>query len=229
MIYGHVEGYPANSLWGFQYEGVWHTQEEIEQNKNTKTYVGYSKSKGYARYADINHDGVLNDKDRIYLGSADPIVYGGLNNTFRIVKNLSLGVFFTYSIGGRMYNVMEFTTMKGTATSNKDRRMLGAWHATRNPFSNIPGAYLTDSFGSDLFIYDASYLRLQNINLSYRFDLRKKTRYLRDISLTASVNNVALFTKFPGYDPDAVSGGRRIDTGRYPKNRNYSLAIQIRY
>ena len=107
--------------------------------------------------------------------------------------------------------------------------MLEAWHAGRNPFSNRPGAYLTDSYGSDLYIYDASYLRLQNINLSYRFDLRKKTRYLRDITLTASVNNVALMTKFTGYDPDAVSGGRRIDTGRYPKNRNYSLAIQIRY
>ena len=128
-----------------------------------------------------------------------------------------------------MYNVMEFTTMTGGATSNKDRRMLEAWHASRNPFSNLPGAYLTDDYGSDLFIYDASYLRLQNINLSYRFDLRKKTRYLRDITLSASVNNVALFTKFPGYDPDAVSGGRRIDTGRYPKNRTYSLAIQIRY
>ena len=229
MIYGYAEGYPANSLWGFQYEGVWHTQDELNQNKQTKTYVSSTKARGYARYADINHDGVLNDKDRIYLGSADPIIYGGLNNTFKIIKDLSVGVFFTYSIGGRMYNVMEFTTMKGTATSNKDRRMLGAWHASRNPFSNIPGAYLTDSFGSDLFIYDASYLRLQNINVSYRFDLRKKTRYLRDISLTASINNVALFTKFPGYDPDAISTGRRIDTGRYPKNRNYSLAIQIRY
>ena len=229
MIYGYVEGYPANSLWGFQYEGVWHTQDELNQNKQTKTYVSSTKARGYARYADINHDGVLNDKDRIYLGSADPIIYGGFNNTFKIVKNLSLGVYFTYSLGGRMYNVMEFTTMRGSATSNKDRRMLGAWHAGRNPFSDIPGAYLTDSFGSDLFIYDASYLRLQNINLSYRFDLKKKSRYLRDISLTASVNNVALFTKFPGYDPDAVSGGRRIDTGRYPKNRNYSLAIQIRY
>ncbi len=229
MIYGYVEGYPANSLWGFQYEGVWHTQDELNQNKQTKTYVSSTRSRGYARYADINHDGVLNDKDRIYLGSADPIVYGGLNNTFKIIKNLSLGVYFTYSIGGRMYNIMEFTTMRGNATSNKDRRMLDAWHSSRNPFSNIPGAYTSDSLGSDLFIYDASYLRLQNINLSYRFDLRKKTRYLRDISLTASVNNVALFTKFPGYDPDAVSGGRRIDTGRYPKNRNYSLAIQIRY
>ena len=229
MIYGYAEGYPANSLWGFQYEGVWHTQEEIEQNKQTKTYVGYSKNLGYARYADINHDGVLNDKDRIYLGSADPIVYGGLNNTFKIIKNLSVGVYFTYSIGGRMYNIMEFTTMSGTATSNKDRRMLEAWHMNRNPYSNIPGAYLTDSYGSDLFIYDASYLRLQNINVNYRFDLKKKTRYLRDISLTASISNVALLTKFPGYDPDAVSGGRRIDTGRYPKPRTYSLAIQIRY
>ena len=229
MLYGYAKGYPANSLWGFQYEGVWHTQDEIEQNKQTKTYVSYSKSRGYARYADINHDGVLNDKDRIYLGSADPIIYGGFNNTFKIAKNLSCGIYFTYSLGGRMYNIIEFTTMKGTATSNKDRRMLGAWHAARNPFSNIPGAYTSDSYGSDLQIYDASYLRLQNINLSYRFDLRKKTRYLRDISLTASVNNIALITKFPGYDPDAVWGGRRIDNGRYPKNRNYSLAIQIRY
>jgi len=229
MIYGYAEGYPANSLWGFQYEGVWHTQDEIEQNKQTKTYVGYSRTRGYARYADINHDGVLNDKDRIYLGSADPIIYGGFNNTFKIYKNLSVGVYFTYSLGGRMYNIMEFTTMRGTSTSNKDRRMLGAWHAGRNPFSNIPGAYMSDSYGSDLFIYDASYIRLQNINLSYRFDLRKKTRYLRDITLSASVNNVALFTQFPGYDPDAISGGRRIDTGRYPKNRNYSIAIQIRY
>ena len=229
MLYGYAEGYPANSLWGFQYEGVWHTQDEINQNKQTKTYVGSTKSIGYPRYADTNHDGVLNDKDRIYLGSADPIVYGGFNNTFRIIKNLSLGVYFTYSIGGRMYNIMEFTTMVGGATSNKDRRMLEAWHMNRNPFSNVPGAYFTDSYGSDLYIYDASYLRLQNINLSYRFDLRKKTRYLRDISLTASVNNVALLTKFPGYDPDAISGGRRIDTGRYPKNRTYSLAIQIRY
>ncbi len=229
MLYGYAEGYPANSLWGFQYEGVWHTQDEINQNKQTKTYVGPSLSRGYARYADINHDGVLNDKDRIYLGSADPIVYGGLNNTFRIVKNLSLGVYFTYSIGGRMYNIMEFATMTGGATTNKDRRMLDAWHAGRNPFSNIPGAYMSTNYGCDMFIYDASYLRLQNINLSYRFDLRKKTRYLRDISLTASVNNVALLTKFTGYDPDAVSAGRRIDTGRYPKNRNYSLAIQIRY
>ena len=229
MLYGYAEGYPANSLWGFQYEGVWHTQDEINQNKQTKTYVGSTKAIGYPRYADTNHDGVMNDKDRIYLGSADPIVYGGFNNTFKIIKNLSLGVYFTYSIGGRMYNIMEFTTMVGGATSNKDRRMLEAWHMNRNPFSNLPGAYFTDSYGSDLYIYDASYLRLQNINLSYRFDLRKKTRYLRDISLTASVNNVALLTKFPGYDPDAISSGRRIDTGRYPKNRNYSLAIQIRY
>ena len=229
MIYGYAEGYPANSLWGFQYEGLWHSQDEIDRDKYAKAYVGYSKAIGRARYADINHDGVLNDKDRVYLGSADPIIYGGFNNTFNIYRNLSLGVFFTYSLGGRMYNVMEFRTMYGGGSSNKDRRLLEGWHFVRNPFTDTPGGYRVDSYGSDIYIYDASYLRLQNINLSYRFDLRKKTRFLRDIMLTASVHNVALFTKFPGYDPDAISGGRRMDTGRYPKNRTYSLAIQIRY
>ena len=229
MIYGYAEGYPANSLWGFQYEGVWHTQDEIDRDKYAKAYVGYDKVIGRPRYADVNHDGVLNDKDRVYLGSADPIIYGGFNNTFNIYKNLSLGVFFTYSLGGRMYNVIEFRTMYGGGSSNKDRRLLEGWHIARNPFTNVAGAYMTDSYGSDRSIYDASYLRLQNINLSYRFDLRKKTRFLRDIMLTASVHNVALFTKFPGFDPDAISGGKRIDTGKYPKNRTYSLSIQIRY
>ena len=229
MLYGYKEGYPANSLWGFQYEGVWHTQAEIDQNKQTKTYAGKYQIKGWAKYADVNHDGVLNNKDHVYLGSADPVIYGGFNNTFKIIKNLSVGVYFTYSLGGRMYNIMEFITMSGGSGSNKDRRMLESWHVTRNPFADRPGAYMTDSYSGDQYIYDASYLRLQNINVNYRFDLRKKTRYLRDITLSASVHNVALLTKFPGYDPDAVSAGRRIDTGRYPKNRTYSLAIQIRY
>ena len=229
MLYGLKEGYPINSLWGLQYEGVWHTYEELRQEDYTKTYVGYKKSPGYARYLDVNHDGLLNTKDVIYLGSADPIIYGGIRNTFVIGKYLKAGIFFTYSVGGRMYNVIEFRTMNGSSASNQDRRMLDAWHSSRNPFSDIPGATLGDSWSSDRQIYDASYLRLQNINLSYTLDLKKKTRYVRDIKFTAAVSNVALFSKFPGYDPDARSGGRRIDTGSYPKNRTYSLAIEIRY
>lgn len=229
MIYGYVPGYPANSLWGFKYAGVWHNQEEIDSNKSTRSYVSWYTRVGAPRYIDTNHDGALTQKDLVYLGSADPIVYGGLNNTFRIAKNLTLGIYFTYGIGGHIYNETEFSLGNGHGTTNKYRYLLDGWHPVRNPYSDIVSAYNYDNYGSDRFVYDASYLRLQNINLGYTFDLRKKTRFLRDITVTASVNNVFLVSNYRGYDPDAISGGIRIDTGRYPKNRNYKLAIRIRY
>ena len=229
MCYGYVEGYPSNSLWGFKHAGVWHNKGEQAENEITKTYVSYGTGLGYSKYIDVNHDGVLDDKDRVYLGSADPIVYGGLNNTFRIVKNLQLGVYFTYSIGGRIYNMSEFELGNTRMRTNKYRYMLDAYHPTRNPYSDIPALGKTDDYPSDRYVHDASYFRLQNVNLSYTFDLRKKTRHLRDITLAASCNNVFLLSKYNGFDPDVSDGTARIDKGWYPKNRTYTFSIQIRY
>ena len=229
MTYGYKPGYPANSIWGFKYAGVWHNNDEISRNDATHSYVSWYKRLGAPRYVDVNHDGILSNADLVYLGSADPIVHGGLNNTFRIVKDLTIGIYFTYGIGGHINNITEFTLGNGAGTSNKYRYMLDGWHPVRNPNSDIVSPYNYDYYNSDRFVYDASYIRLQNINVGYTFDLRKKTRYLRDITLTASVNNAFLFTNYRGYDPDAMSGGLRIDLGRYPKNRNYTFAIRIRY
>ena len=229
MTYGYKPGYPANSVWGFKYAGVWHNQEEITRNNATNSYVSWYKRLGAPRYIDVNHDGILSNADLVYLGSADPILHGGLNNTFRIMKDLTLGIYFTYGIGGHICNITEMTLGNGHGTTNKYRYMLDGWHPVRNPNSDIVGAYNYDYYNSDRFVYDASYIRLQNINLGYTLDLRKKTRHLRDITFTASVNNVFLFSNYRGYDPDAMSGGLRIDLGRYPKNRNYTFAIRIRY
>ena len=229
MCYGYVEGYPANSLWGFKHGGVWHNKGEQIENKVTNTYVSYGQSLGYTKYIDVNHDGILDDNDRVYLGSADPLVYGGINNTFRIVKNLKVGVYFTYSIGGRMYNPTEFELGNTRMRTNKYRYMLDAWHPVRNPYSDIPGLGHTDDYPSDRYVHDASYFRLQNVNLGYTFDLRKKTRYLRDITLSAACNNIFLISKYNGFDPDVSNGTARIDKGWYPKNRTYTFSIQIRY
>ena len=229
MCYGYVEGYPANSLWGFKYGGVWHNKGEQKENEVTKTYVSYGQSLGYSKYIDVNHDGVLDDNDRVYLGTADPFIYGGFNNTFRIVKNLQIGVYFTYSLGGRMYNPTEFEMGNTRMRTNKYRYMMDAWHATRNPYSDIPALGHTDDYPSDRYVHDASYFRLQNVNVSYTFDLRKKTRHLRDITLSAACNNVFLVSKYNGFDPDVSNGTARIDRGWYPKNRTYTFSIQIRY
>ena len=232
MAYGYVKGYPANSLWGFQFAGVWHNADEIAENELTKAYGTYEKKPGVPKYVDVNHDGLLSDADLVYMGSSDPLINGGLNNTFRIIKNLSIGLYFTYSLGGKIYNLSEIGMGSGTTTRNQYRYMINAWHPVRNPWSDIPAARKgADSYPSQRILHDASYLRLQNVSVSYTFDLKKVTRHLRDITLSANVQNAFLWTGYNGYDPDVSTSGsiRRFDNGAYPRARIYTVSLKIRY
>ena len=235
MMYGYVNGYPLNALWGFKAAGVWHNQEQIDRNRETKAYVSRSNayySPGHPYYVDVNHDGALNEDDLVYLGSADPIIYGGFQNTFHIGK-LRLSAYFNYSLGGKIYNLSELW-MSGSSMTNQYRYMLNSWHPERNPHSNIPAAYFSDELPSSRMVYDASYIRLKNISISYTFDLRKVTKHLRDITVSANGENLYLWKYYNGYDPDVStdSGGsviRRMDNGAYPKARTIIFSVQIRY
>ena len=235
MMYGYVNGYPLNALWGFKAAGVWHNQEQIDRNKETKAYVSRSNayySPGHPYYVDVNHDGTLNEDDLVYLGSADPVIYGGFQNTFHIGK-LRLSAYFNYSLGGKIYNLSELW-MAGSSMTNQYRYMANAWHPERNPQSDIPAAYFSDELPSSRMVYDASYLRLKNISVSYTFDLRKVTKHLRDITVSANGENLYLWKYYNGYDPDVSTNSsgstiRRMDNGAYPKARTIIFSVQIRY
>ena len=181
---------------------------------------------------DQDHDGILSEKDLIYLGNSDPFLYGGLQNTFRW-KNWSLGIYFNYSIGGKIYNYAELS-MSGTFSANQYRYMLDAWHPLRNPDSDIPRAGTDDRMLPSSFqVHDASYLRLKNVNLSYTWDLSKHTKLLRDITFGVSGTNLCLFTKYNGFDPDVSTSGestlRRVDMGAYPQSKMLVFSVQLRY
>ena len=234
MMYGYVKGYPLNSLWGFKYGGTWKSAKEREENAVTKTYASTSNVDGGPRYYDINHDGVLSKDDLVYQGNADPVLYGGLQNTFYIY-GFRLSVYFAYSLGGKIYNYSEIY-MAGSQFTNQYRYMLNAWHPVRNPNSDIPraGAKSDAALPSDFMIHDASYLRLKNISVSYTFDLKKKCSWLRDITLSVSGENLYLWKKYNGFDPDVSSEGtsstlRRMDLGAYPKPRTVIFSLQLRY
>lgn len=230
MLYGLVPGYPANSLWGFKYAGVWHNQEEITENNYTKTYVSSNKWLGWPRYADINHDGILNDDDRVYLGSSEPIVAGGLQNDFNIY-GVQIGVFFTYSIGGYMYNLSELNLGSGNTTTNQFRYMLDRYHPVRNPQSDLPGANCNDNFGSDRYVHDASFLRLQNLSIGYTFNLNKKVHWMKSIGLTLSAQNLFLLSKYNGFDPEVTSSSAimRFDNGAYPRSRQFKFQVRFQF
>ncbi len=239
MMYGYKTGYPLNALWGFQYAGVWKTTDQFERNRFTKSYISSSTGSdaqlmlGYPKYVDQNRDGILSEEDLIYLGNSDPVLYGGLQNTFNI-GGLRIGFYFSYSLGGKIYNYSELAMAGGYAT-NQYRYMLDAWHPVRNPDSDLPRAGTDDRLvPSSLQVHDASYLRLKNATVSYTFDLRKKTRLLRDITLAVTGENLWLWTKYNGFDPDVSSEGtsstlRRVDMGAYPRSRMFVFSIQLRY
>ncbi len=226
---GYQVGYPINSFWGFQYAGVWHNQEEIERNKITHAYANDQSSTklGYPIYIDQNHDGTLDSRDIVFLGSPDPIVFGGLQNSFRF-KRLSLGVFFTYSYGGKVLNYSEFY-MAGSRRTNQYAYMVNAWHPIANPNSNLPRAGIIDyTLPSSFLIHDSSYLRLKTLSLSYRFNI--KSRVIREMETSLSGENLALWTNYNGFDPDVSSGSvKGYDNSWYPKSRRFVVSVKIKY
>ena len=180
------------------------------------------------------YDASLNNDDLVYQGNADPDLYGGLQNNFRFGR-LNVGIYFTYSLGGKIYNYSEIY-MAGSQFANQYRYMLNAWHPVRNPNSDIPraGAKSDAALPSDFMIHDASYLRLKNITLSYTFDLKKKCSWMKDLTLSVSGENLFLWKKYNGFDPDVSSEGtsstlRRMDLGAYPKPRTIIFSLQLRY
>jgi len=244
MIYGYKSGYPLNALWGFQYEGVFHNVEEVMKNQITHSYVGqtalssdnpnYYVMLGRAKYADVNRDGNLSTDDLRYLGSADPVLYGGLQNTFNY-KRLKLGVYLAYSLGGKIYNWSEFT-MSGGYYTNQYRYMTDAWHPVRNPDSDYPRAGIGERHvPSSLQVHDASYLRLKTVNLAYTFDFTKKSKsFMRSLTVGVTGENLFLLTPYNGFDPDVSTSSetstiRRADIGAYPKARTFVLNLQMNF
>ena len=230
MNVGYVVGYPINSFWGFQYAGVWHDKEEVARNKVTHAYANQlaSNELGYPIYLDLNHDGTLDSSDLTWLGSADPIIHGGLQNTFR-VRNLSIGFFFFYTLGGKVLNYAEYY-LAGSRRTNQYAYMINAWHPVTNPDSNLPRAGIigASAMPSSFLVHDASYLRLKNVSIGYRFSL--KSKLVKELELTLSGDNLYLWSTYNGFDPDVTGWGtKHYDVAAYPKPRRVVFSVQLKY
>jgi hypothetical protein len=220
-----------------QYAGIWKNAAEIEKNKTTKEWASSAVNfyqPGRQRYIDQNKDGVLDNNDLIYLGNADPYVYGGIQNTFRI-KKLSVSFYFNYSLGGKIYNPTELFMGTGTYLSNQYRYMVNAWHPVRNPDSDYPRADSKDDIPNDRFLHNASFLRFKNFSVGYPVNLANITgKRLQSLYLAVSGNNLVLWKHYNGYDPEVStqSGGstiRRMDNGAYPTSRTVSFSAELKF
>ena len=131
-----------------------------------------------------------------------------------------------------MYNISEVWLGAGGASYNHYRYMSGAW-TPDNPDSNIPRADRKEIYCSDTFVHDASFLRLKTLSVSYDYTPPKKLRkYVRTVNFSLSGENLLLWKKYNGFDPDVdadPSVAYRLDTGTLPRARSVMGKISISF
>ena len=215
-------GYPIGSFFLYQMQGIFQTQEEIAQSP----FQTVDTRPGDVKFADLNQDGFINDKDRAHLGSPFPKFIYGLNVNAQY-KNFDLSLFAQGVQGNDVYFLYgNFAYETQSRGFNSYRDILNRWTPT-NTNTNIPKVSVDDRNGnrriSTRFLEDGSYLRIKNITLGY--DLKKglKLNGVTAARLYLTVQNALTITRYHGLDPEIQANTN--DTRGY--NVSSDLAVGI--
>ena len=221
-------GQPIGVFYGLKTDGIFQNQAEIDaaptQNLGTPT------SPGDIRFKDINKDGVVDFKDRTYIGKQTADYTLGFNLNLKY-KGFDFSTYSYASIGNDLIRNYERTENK----LNKLNYVLDRWtgEGTSNTVPRVTTGASSNNLFSDFFVEDASFLRIQNAQLGYSLpnDVFEKAGFSK-IRLYVSVNNIYTFTKYRGFDATSnngnpISGG--IDYGTYPQPRIYSFGINVNF
>ena len=205
-------------------------------------------------YEDVNKDGIINEKDRKYIGNPNPKFTFGFNNVMQY-KNFTLSFFFNGSVGNKVYNLLRqwHTDPMGYGGKMKDVEHF-ARVAMKDPLGEkvISNVYISNpenavvqrvsSAGmnnndnnrySSRFVEDGSYLRLKNVSLSYDFQGKWMSKAsISGLQLYFNVQNAFTISKYKGYDPEIGASGQNvllqgIDGGRYPSQRIYTVGLKL--
>ena len=167
-------------------------------------------------YADLNGDGEINDGDLYRYHSPAPKYIMGLSTSLRY-KQLTLGMSFRANIDNYVYNGMGMST--------------GAWETVsynNSQLNNLNTSFLKTGFKtrqylSDYYVENASFLKLDNLSLSYNVG---KINKWASLTVSAMVQNVFTITGYSGTDPEVPNG---MDNSFYPRPRTYSVSLGLQF
>jgi len=220
-------GQPIGYFYGLQTDGVFQNQAEVNAHPS-QAALGAEASPGDFRYVDVNQDGVIDFDDRTYLGKPQADFYMGLNLNFKY-KNLDFSAYSYAEVGKEMVRNYE----RDQPNVNRLNLYLNRWtgEGTSNTVPRTTTGATTNKLFSDFYVEDASFLRIQNVQLGYSLSQNVLDKIGFDkVRIYTSVNNLFTFTKYTGYDPAATTGeaiGGGIDYGFYPVSRQYLLGINL--
>ena len=220
------QGFPLYYFWGYQYDGIFRSDEEV-----LETYKGYTADStpfhaGDAKYRDNNGDGVIDDNDRVYLGSSIPKVNYGIN-IGAYYRDFDLQLFFQGVGGSKIYNQMRHRLESNGTTSVLSPIMKDAW-TVDNPDGSIPNPKNSiNYYVSDRFLENGDYFRLKNLQIGYSLPQSVLGKSgITQCRFYVQGSNLFTITKYKGYDPE-VNGG--VDYGNYPQSRTFLFGVNLTY
>jgi len=228
-------GQPVGEFFGYQSEGIFQTQAEIDA-LNAKASDGHYQGNGTQptvpgdrKFKDVNGDGQITADDRVSLGSPIPKFYGGFNLDLAY-KSFDFNAFFYGSYGNKIFNYQarnleSFQAPGFVGIQNVSREYAqNAWTPT-NPSSRYARVSYNDDISannvaSSVYVENGSYLRLRNVTLGYTLptDLIKKLT-LTKVRIYIAAQNLFTITKYTGLDPEIGQA-----TGTDPNNNNAAAA-----
>jgi hypothetical protein len=200
-------GHPINVIYDYQLIGVWQVGEDpSSQDPGAKP--------GDLKFADVNGDKRITAEDRVILGQTRPKWYGGLTNTFHY-KNFHLNIFIQTAQGNIRNNAsIDFKDLAGRQNLPAE---VGYW-TTENKSNTRPSLTYTNArlYG---YSQDASYTRIKDVTLSFTAPQKLLDAVkLGGLTFYASGRNLATFTDWVGWDPEADYS--RNTTGSVAQNEN---------
>ena len=205
-------------------------------------------------YADIDNNGVIDNNDQTFIGNPEPKFTWGFGNTFSY-KGFDLSFQFSGSYGNKVMNYQRrFLDITGSTanqlTTVLDYARLAKYDAdgpddyrnyyVTNPGTNMPRLSTESGVNknnrvSDAYVEDGSYIRLQNVSLSYTLPRKLIQKvYLTNAKIYCNIQNLFTITKYDGFDPEvgslrgnALLNG--VDYSRYPSPRIYTIGVNLQF
>jgi len=219
-------GQPIGYFYGYVTDGIFQNASEVEAHPS-QAALGAEAQPGDLRFVDLNGDGVIDTDDRANIGNPIPDYTMGLNLNFKF-RGFDALVYTFASIGNDMVRNYE----RALSDVNRLDYYLNRWtgEGTSNEVPRVTTAATSNLVFSDFFVEDASFVRIQNVQLGYTFPLRFSANKNASLRVYASANNLLTFSDYRGYDPAASSGapiGGGIDFGFYPIPRIYMIGANL--
>jgi len=225
-------GHRIGELYGYVFMGLYMNQSDYAKYPKEAT-----SAVGTARMLDVNKDDTINISDETFLGRTSPKYVYGMTNSFGF-KNFDLGV----TVAGQVGNKISYTNSQNLhnldGIFNMTNDMQNRWRSEASPgngrvprtLANTTELYrLTNS----TWVFSGDYLAVKNITLGYTVDA-KALRYVKSVRLYASAQNVFMFTKYPGQNPEVndtkdnqTNAG--TDNGSYPVPRVFLVGANINF